>query len=178
LLTRPQSSAVCASYCRQKKRPGLAEARVLGGDGDVADHLEHVAAADRDAVDGRDHRLGNVAQGLVQLLELPQAVLAGAVAAGLGVLLLVAARAERPVAGAGQDHARHRPVGPGALHRVQQLADGAAAERVQALGPVDGDYGAPGLDPVQHVGVAHGVPRAAQPAMVSPPLTDSTWPVM
>jgi hypothetical protein len=39
-------------------RPGLAEARVVGGDREVADEVQHVAAADRVAGDHRDDRLG------------------------------------------------------------------------------------------------------------------------
>ena len=39
-------------------RPGLPEARVVGGDREVADHVQHVAAADRVAGDHRDDRLG------------------------------------------------------------------------------------------------------------------------
>jgi len=42
-------------------RADLAEARVVGGDRQVTEHVEHVAAADRVAVDGRDDRLRNVA---------------------------------------------------------------------------------------------------------------------
>ena len=38
-------------------RPGLPEARVVGGDREVADDVQHVAAADRVAGDHRDDRL-------------------------------------------------------------------------------------------------------------------------
>src|SRR2546422_997126 len=39
-------------------RAGLAEARVLGGDREVADEVQDLAAAHRVAGDHRDHRLG------------------------------------------------------------------------------------------------------------------------
>src|ERR1043166_1579876 len=42
---------------RAHHRADLAEHRALLGDGDVAHHLQHVAAADRKAVDRGDHRL-------------------------------------------------------------------------------------------------------------------------
>src|SRR2546429_7413999 len=49
--------------------------------------VQHVAAADRVAVDGRDHRLRDVADQPVQRLHLEQARLRGPVVAGLGALL-------------------------------------------------------------------------------------------
>jgi hypothetical protein len=61
----------------------LAEARVLGGDGEVAQHVQHVAPADRDAVDGGDDRLRDVADDAVQTLDLEGAPLRLAVRAGL-----------------------------------------------------------------------------------------------
>ena len=84
VLTSPMSSACCASYWRQRNqisfaffcptrsreqrraeaaveradpRPGLAEARVVGGDREVADDVQHVPAADRVAGDHRHDRL-------------------------------------------------------------------------------------------------------------------------
>ena len=94
MLTRPISSACCASYWRHRNqislaffgptrsrssdgaeaavegadaRAGLAEARVVGGDREVADEVQHVAAADRVAGDHRDDRLGQAADLDVQV---------------------------------------------------------------------------------------------------------------
>ena len=104
-----QVGAAEAGVERADARAGLAEARVVGGDRQVAQHVQHVAAADRDAVHGGDHGLGNVADHAVQRLDLEQARLGRPVVAGLVALLLVAARAERLVARAGQhDHADRR----------------------------------------------------------------------
>ena len=89
---------------RADARAGLAEARRVGGDREVAQHVQHVSAADRVAVHRGDHRLGDVADHAVQVLDLEQARLRRPVVAGLGALLLVAAGAEGPVAGAGEAH--------------------------------------------------------------------------
>ena len=68
--------------------------------------MEHVPTPDRDAVDGRDHRLRNPPDQPVQALDLEQTGLARAVVAGLRALLLIPAGAEGPFPGAGQaDHA-------------------------------------------------------------------------
>src|SRR3546814_3259144 len=117
---------------RADPRPDLPELRMLGGDGHVADHMEDVAAADGEAVDRRDHRLRNVADDVVEGLDLPQTVRTGAVAARLDELLLVAADAEGLFARTGQNDRGDRLVGPGALVGVQQLLDGPAAKGVPA----------------------------------------------
>ena len=107
-LTRPQSSACCASYWRQRNqtsfarfcpiwrassaapkppsneptlRAGLAEARVVGGDRQVADDVQDVPAADRVAGDHRDDRLGQAPDLDVQVgdVEAPDAPLPGSV---------------------------------------------------------------------------------------------------
>ena len=119
--------------------PGLGEGRVLGGDREVAQHVQDVPAADRDPVDGGDHRLRDVADDPVQPLDLEGAPLGLAVPAGLGPLLDVAAGAERPLAGGGEDDGGDPAVGPGVLERRDQLVDGAAAEGVHPVLPVDRD---------------------------------------
>ena len=104
-LARPHRSAVWASYWRQNihtsarsvfltdhagevgraepgverphPRAGLAEHRVLGGDRDVAEDVEHVPTADGVPVDGGDDRFGDVADEPVQRLHFEQAGLVG-----------------------------------------------------------------------------------------------------
>jgi hypothetical protein len=110
-----QVGAAEAGVERADPRPGLPEAGVLGGDREVAHHVQHVAAADRDAVDRGDHRLRAVADQPVQRLDLEQAGLGGPVVAGLLALLLVAADAEGLVAGAGQRDHPHRRSAQAAL---------------------------------------------------------------
>src|SRR4051794_40648503 len=89
-------------------RPRLAEARVVGGDREVAEHVEHVAAADGVAGHHRHDRLGRAAHLDVEVgdVEAPDAaarrLVVGHVAA-VAAHALVAARAEREWALAGED---------------------------------------------------------------------------
>ena len=125
------------------------------------EHVDHVATADREPVDGGDDRLGDVADDAVEGLDLEHPGLGRAVVAGLGALLLVAAGAERLVAGARERDDADRRVDPRGLERREQLVDGAPAERVVALGPVDRDPRQPGVDLVGDVlQVVHADHRA------------------
>ncbi len=110
---------------------------------------------DRDAVDGRDHGLRNLPDQPVQALDLEQTGLARAVVAGLRALLLIAAGAEGPVAGAGQ--ADHADLGrrPRAREQMDQLVDRPRPEGVHPVGPVDRDPGQAVLDFVAGVGQIH-----------------------
>ena len=92
---------------RAHPRAGLAEAGRVSRDADVAQHMQDMAAADRDAVDRGDHRLGDVPDELVQVTDAEPAALAWAVVTSLRALLDVAAGAERLLAGSGEDHALH-----------------------------------------------------------------------
>ncbi len=91
--------------------PDLPEARVVGGDRQIADEVQHVPAADRVAGDHRDDRLGQAANLDVQVgdVEAPDARPSGVVVVqvpGVAAHALVAAGAERVGALAGEhDHA-------------------------------------------------------------------------
>jgi hypothetical protein len=50
-------------------RPDLSELRAVGSDRQIAEHVQHVTAADRVAVDRGDHRLRDVADHAVQVLD-------------------------------------------------------------------------------------------------------------
>ena len=81
---------------------------VLGGDREVADEVEDVAAADRVPGDRRDNRLGGAADLHVQVADVEAADtllgdLVGADVAVVAADLLIAAGAEGLVAGAGED---------------------------------------------------------------------------
>src|SRR5205823_2212172 len=136
---------------RSHARARLAEARVQGGDREVAEHVQHVPAADRQAVDGRDHRLGDLADRAVQRLDLEQPAARGPVVAAGRALLLVASRAEGALARPRQRH--HADVGrrPGSLEAVDQLVDGVRRERVQPRRAVDHDPAQALLYLVAHV---------------------------
>src|SRR4051812_47019776 len=125
-------------------RAGLAEARVVGGDREVADHVEHVAAAHCVAGHHRDDRLGSAAHLQVQVGHVEAAdpaaggLLVGHVAA-VAADALVPARAERqrPLAGE-HDHADVEVLA-GAVERFGNLDDRLRPERVAHLWAVDRD---------------------------------------
>jgi hypothetical protein len=102
--------------------------------------VQHVAAADRVAGDHRHHRLGESPHLDVEVghVEAPDARAAGHVA-GVTAHVLIAARAERQRALAGEDDHADRRVLAGALERVRDLDQGLRAEGVPDLGAVDGD---------------------------------------
>ena len=95
-------------------RAGLAEARVVGSDREVADDVQHVAAADRVASDHRHDGLGHAPDLDVQVGHVEASnrlvlaglgrVGAGHVAAAAAAGALVSARAERLGSLPGQDH--------------------------------------------------------------------------
>ena len=85
-------------------RPGLAEAGIVGGDGQIADQMQHMAAADGIARHHGHHRLGQGADLALQIqhIEIVHALLV-VVAAVVAADPLIAAGTEGQVAGAGQD---------------------------------------------------------------------------
>jgi hypothetical protein len=126
-------------------RAHLAEDRVVARDREVAHHLENLAAADREAVDERDHRDRQRADLAleVQHVETGQPV-ATDVAAGRALVVVVATGAERDVARPGQQDAADPGVIPDPRERVDHLRDRLRAERVADLGTVDRDLRDPG----------------------------------
>jgi hypothetical protein len=113
--------------------------------------VQDVPAADGHTVDRGDHRLGDVANQLVQVADLEHAGLGGAVVAGFGPLLDIPTGAERLLAGAGEDDGLHGPVGPGQPECLDQFLDGDPAERVVAVRAVDGDDRGRSLDLIPDV---------------------------
>ena len=131
-------------------RAGLPEARVVGGDREVAHEVQDVPAADRVAGDHRDDRLRQAAHLHVQVgdVEAPDRFAAGVgQVARVAADALVAARAERERALAGEDHDADLGVLARALERVGQLDDGLRAKRVADLGAVDRDLRDPDRSP-------------------------------
>jgi len=128
---------------------GLAEAGVVGRDRQVADDVQHVAAADRVAGHHRDHRLRHPADLDVEVgdLEPPDGLVlagrprvdAGDVAAAATADALIASRAECVGPLAGEDHDADIEILAGSCERVHKLDDGLGPERVADLGPVDRD---------------------------------------
>jgi hypothetical protein len=122
--------------------------------------MEHVAAADGDSVHRRDHGFRDVADDTVECLDLEEPRLARAVVAGLGVLLDVAARAERLLTGSGERNDADRAVAPRRLETRDELLDRVCCERVVALGPVDRNPRQTAVDLVANVRESRGVDGA------------------
>ena len=124
--------------------PGLSEAGVVGRDREVAEHVEHVAAADRVARHHGHDRLGQAPHLEVQVghVEAPDAASARLVVgqvAGVSAHALVAAGAEGQRALAGQHDHADSGVLPRLLERPRELHHGLRAEGVAHLGTVDRD---------------------------------------
>ena len=120
---------------------GLAEDGVLGGDGQVADDVQHVAAADGVAVDEGDDDDGQRAD---EPLQVEDVEAGGAVRGDVAALALdghVAAGAEGRVAGAGEEHHADRGVVADVPEGVDELAHGLRPEGVADVLAVDGDLG-------------------------------------
>ena len=119
----------------------LSEDGVFGGDGEVAEEVEDVSAADGDAVDGGDDGFGDVADDAVEGFDFEESAVGGAVVAGFHALFLVAAGAEGFVSGAGEGDGADVVAAPGVFEGFDEFVDGAGAECVVAVGSVDGDPG-------------------------------------
>src|SRR2546428_3265912 len=159
-----------ATVERTDARTGLPEPRVLGRDREVAKHVQDVAAADGEAVHGRDHGLGDVADEAVGIGRLEQAVRCRAVVTRLRSLLDVAAHAEGAVACTGQDDCVRVVVRPRALERVDKFLDGPGTEGVEPAGPVYGDDRHRAVDVVEDVLViSHQSARSSKVPVPSPP---------
>ena len=122
--------------------PGLAENGIIGGNGQVADHGQDVAAADGIAGDHGDHGLRAGAYLAVQVQHV-QPVLARPriYVAGLPPHFLIAAAAEGPGAGPRQDDDADFPVETGVGQGIADFIIGERGEGVHPVGPVDGDPG-------------------------------------
>src|SRR5204862_620146 len=89
---------------RADARAGLPEARVIGGDGQIADHVQHMPAADGVAGHHRHHRLGHAADLLLYIEDVEaRDLLLRIDVAALAAHALIAAGAERLRAFAGED---------------------------------------------------------------------------
>ena len=148
-------------------RPGLAEAGVVGRDRQVADDVQHVAAADRVAGDHRDDRLRQAADLDLEVedVEAADAPLGDGVVTDVAVVAansLVAAGAERLGPLAGEDDGTDLGIVARQLERVRQLEQRLRPEGVADLRPVDRDLrdplgvAGPGLVPYVVVGSARG----------------------
>src|SRR4029077_6951035 len=105
-----QQSGAVAAVEAADPWPGLTETSVVGGDGQVADHVQNVATPDGVAGDHRDHRLGQAADLDLDVEDVQAADALGVDVPVVSANALVAARAEGLGAGAGEDHDSHSRV--------------------------------------------------------------------
>ena len=119
---------------------GLAEFRGVHRDPDGARHRRLAAAAERKAVDGRDHRLAEILDEVEHLLP-ETAGLLGFERRDLRELADVGAGDEGLVARSGQDDAAHRGVVPRILEGGPQVLPGRRIQGVEHLGPIDRHIG-------------------------------------
>ncbi len=126
-------------------RAHLTNVDIVGGDGQVAAHVELIATADHGPVEARDRRLADVAQPLVAVNEPthPFPIVARALEELL-LLLQVGACAKGPVAGARQDKNTDLIVPTDVLEGQRQLFQHGVVNRVHHFGSVerDGRYAA------------------------------------
>ena len=124
-------------------RLGQAEAGVVGGDDDVAGHRHLAAAAEGEAVDRGDHRLGALPVGgdsaEAALHRSKRGALVGRHPRHFGGVLQIVAGRECALAGAGQDSDPGGIVGGEGVPGVGQFLSGRRVNGVHPLGPVDGD---------------------------------------
>ena len=120
--------------------PGLPEAGIVGGDGQIAYQVQHVAAADGIARHHCHHWFGQAADLHLQIqhVEVRRAPVI-MVAAIVAAHLLVAAGAESQVARAGKDDGTDFRVEMRLLKSLHQGLHRLRTEGVAHLGAVDGD---------------------------------------
>ena len=109
-------------------------------DPDGASHRRLAAAAERKAIDRRDHRLAEVLDEIEDLLP-ETAGLLRFERRGMRELADVGARYECLVAGAGQDDAAHCRVISRVLECRSQIRPGRRIQGIEHLGPIDGHIG-------------------------------------
>src|SRR5258706_4665520 len=119
---------------------GLPELGMFGGDPDGASHRRLAAAAERKAIDRRDHRLAEIFDEVQHTLPEPAGLLR-IVCVDMREFTDVGAGDEGLVARAGEDHAVHRRVGLCILEGGPQIGPGRRIERVEHLGAIDRHVG-------------------------------------
>ena len=158
-MTREKRGAP-AGIDRADARSDLAEDGLFGGDRQVADRRQHIAAADRVALHLGDDGLPALANHAVQFLNRQTDETAAAIALiGLraaGARRIVAARAEGAVPGPGQHDNADIRILFGVAHGVEHLLDGVGAKRIQHRRAVDRDRRDAVALVVEDVLIGHG----------------------
>ncbi len=142
-ILRHHATVSCSSEASEAADlwTGLAESSIVGGDGQVANDMEHVASADRIAGDHRDDGLGQPPDLDLEVehIEPPDAL--GIDVAVVASNPLVAAGAERLGAGPGEDDDANLLVVARRLESLGHLRHRYRSEGVADLRAVDRDLG-------------------------------------
>jgi hypothetical protein len=125
---------------------GLAEHGVIGRQAEVAEQVQHLAAADGVARHQGDHHLGQAADQPLQVehVQPGQALFVDVAAVAPHALVTTGAKGMHPIGGRPGAGEQHHPDGGVVAHPregIKQLAHRAGPEGIALLGPVDGDAG-------------------------------------
>ena len=133
----------------------MTELGAFRSDGEIAQRRQHVAAADGIALHPGDDGDRHVANGAMDFFD---GQTDGAAAFVSAIMFrLIAAGAERPVAGATEHDHPDIPVPPGPAERVGQFVAGPGAKGVVDLGAVDNDPGRALALLIQNIFVRYGI---------------------
>ena len=135
-----QSLRATAARDKSERDLGLAEFRGLDRDPDGAGHRRLAAAAEREAIDRRDHRLAEILDQIEDFLA-EAARLLCLERRDMRELADVGSCDESLVAGACQDDAAYCSVVSRIFERGPQILPGRRIQRVEHLGPIDGHIG-------------------------------------
>ena len=136
-----QQSGAVAAVERAHLGAGLPEHGVVGGDGQVGDEVEDVAAADGVSGDHGDDRLGEAPHLDLEVEHVEAGCPAGSRYPASPRIFWSPPRAERLVACAGEDDHPDGLIVPGDLEGIGQLEQGGWPEGVADFRSVDGDLG-------------------------------------
>ncbi len=122
-------------------RTSLAEDGVFRRDGQVTHHVQHMTTADGISRDHRDNRFWTGANLALEIQHV-QVMHAGVIliTAVIAAHLLVAARAKRFIAFAGQNNHTHVVVVTGIRQRLNHLFDGQRTKCIAHLRTINGDF--------------------------------------
>jgi hypothetical protein len=138
-----QQSRAVAAVEGPHPRSGLAEPGIVGRDGQVADHVQDMTAADGVAGHHGHHRFGCAPDLDLEVEDVQPPHPGFVLVPVLAPDPLVAARTEGLGALAGEDDHPHLGIVPGGVEGVAQFEERPGPEGVPDLGPADGDLGHP-----------------------------------
>jgi hypothetical protein len=138
---------------------GLGKGCAVTGDGEMDGFGDFATAAEREPVDGGNHRFPERFQACSHGLSAPDEVAhrgIGALANTAGKFVDVGASGECALAGAVEHHDAHAGINLDLVEQGHQAVDQLVAERVELVGAVGGDQRDPVVDFEQY-GVGHRV---------------------